>query len=45
LLRIAVVFGQKRGVINGSTDEFGYHVVEDTVHVRDLHAAILHLLA
>ncbi|MCP4785329.1 MAG: DUF1501 domain-containing protein [Fuerstiella sp.] len=25
-------------------DEFGYHVTENAVHVRDLHATILHLL-
>jgi len=28
----------------GSTDELGYHAVEDVVHVRDLHATMLHLL-
>ena len=28
----------------GSTDELGYNVVEDPVHVHDLHATILHLL-
>ena len=26
------------------TDEFGYDVVENKVHVHDLHATILHLL-
>ena len=36
--------GVKRGVTYGGTDEFGYHAVEDVVHVRDLHATILHLL-
>ena len=25
-------------------DRFGYNAVEDVVHVRDLHATILHLL-
>ena len=34
----------KRGVTHGATDEFGYHAVEDVVHVRDLHATILHVL-
>ncbi|REJ72637.1 MAG: DUF1501 domain-containing protein, partial [Planctomycetota bacterium] len=28
----------------GRTDEIGYEVVEDLVHVHDLHATILHLL-
>lgn len=36
--------GVKSGFTFGSTDEFGYHVAQDTVHVRDLHATILHLL-
>ena len=28
----------------GDTDELGYHAVNDVVHVRDLHATMLHLL-
>ncbi|MBU01546.1 MAG: sulfatase [Gemmatimonadetes bacterium] len=36
--------GTKQGLTYGTTDEFGYHVAEDPVHVRDLHATILHLL-
>jgi hypothetical protein len=36
--------GVKRGMTHGATDEFGYHAVDDVVHVRDLHATILHLL-
>ena len=28
----------------GATDELGFGVVEDNVHVHDLHATILHLL-
>jgi hypothetical protein len=28
----------------GATDEFGLHAIEDRIHVRDLHATILHLL-
>ena len=36
--------GVKPGITYGSTDEFGYHVARDEVHVRDLHATILHLL-
>jgi hypothetical protein len=36
--------GVKGGLSYGSTDEFGYNVAEDPVHVHDLHATILHLL-
>jgi uncharacterized protein DUF1501 len=36
--------GIKPGITIGSTDELGYNVVEDRVHVHDLHATILHLL-
>jgi hypothetical protein len=36
--------GVKRGVVHGATDEFGWHAVQDKVHVHDLHATILHLM-
>ncbi|MDQ3652297.1 MAG: DUF1501 domain-containing protein, partial [Acidobacteriota bacterium] len=36
--------GIKPGVTLGRTDDLGYHVVEDRVHVHDLHATLLHLL-
>jgi hypothetical protein len=36
--------GVKGGVGYGATDELGYAAVEDVVHVRDLHATVLHLL-
>ena len=36
--------GVKRGVVHGRTDDYGFHAAEDPVHVRDLHATILHLL-
>ncbi|MFN7944492.1 MAG: DUF1501 domain-containing protein [Blastocatellia bacterium] len=36
--------GFKRGVTIGETDEFGFNVVRDPVHVHDLHATLLHLL-
>ena len=36
--------GVKRGVSHGATDDFGYHAVDQPVHVRDLHATMLHLL-
>jgi arylsulfatase A-like enzyme len=28
----------------GKTDELGFNVAEDPVHVHDLHATVLHLL-
>ena len=36
--------GVKGGTTYGGTDELGYNSVEDIVHVRDLHATMLHLL-
>jgi hypothetical protein len=36
--------GTKPGLVYGATDEFGFNVTENPVHVRDLHATILHLL-
>jgi hypothetical protein len=36
--------GIKPGVTLGETDDFGFGVVKDRVHVNDLHATILHLL-
>jgi hypothetical protein len=36
--------GVKPGVTLGSTDELGFHVAEDPVHVHDMQATILHLL-
>jgi uncharacterized protein (DUF1501 family) len=36
--------GFKRGQVYGETDEFGFGAVKDPVHVRDIHATILHLL-
>jgi hypothetical protein len=36
--------GIKPGVVFGETDEFGYNVVRDGVHVHDFHATLLHLL-
>ncbi|NNE93386.1 MAG: DUF1501 domain-containing protein [Verrucomicrobiales bacterium] len=36
--------GIKGGVSHGATDELGYNSVENVVHVRDLHATMLHLL-
>lgn len=36
--------GVKPGIVHGSTDELGFNVAEDEVHVHDLHATIMHLL-
>ena len=36
--------GFKPGVTIGATDELGYNVVEDKIHVHDLHATMLHLM-
>ncbi len=36
--------GIRPGVTMGATDDLGFHVVEDGVHVHDLQATILHLL-
>src|SRR5687767_12667993 len=36
--------GIKGGLAYGATDEFGWHAVENRVHVHDLHATILHLM-
>ena len=38
------VAGSAAAITHGATDELGYRAVEDVVHVRDLHATILHLL-
>jgi hypothetical protein len=36
--------GIKPGFTLGRSDDFGFNVVEDRVHVHDLHATLLHLL-
>ena len=36
--------GIRGGITVGRTDDLGFHVVNDPVHVNDLHATILHLL-
>jgi len=35
--------GVKAGITHGETDEYGYNVVRDGVHIHDLHATLLHL--
>ncbi|HUG20046.1 MAG TPA: DUF1501 domain-containing protein [Planctomycetaceae bacterium] len=36
--------GVKRGMTMGQTDDLGFHITEDRVHVHDLQATILYLL-
>ncbi|MEN7548938.1 DUF1501 domain-containing protein [Rapidithrix thailandica] len=36
--------GIKKGISYGETDEFGYNIVKDPVHVHDFQATLLHLL-
>jgi hypothetical protein len=36
--------GSNGGHIHGETDDFSYNITRDPVHVRDLHASVLHLL-
>ena len=36
--------GSKPGMTYGESDDFGYNVAADPVHIHDLHATMLHLL-
>src|SRR3982750_3318389 len=36
--------GVRGGMTHGATDDFGWHAVQDKVHVHDLHATVLHLM-
>jgi len=36
--------GIKPGMVYGETDEFGYNIIKDPVHVNDFHATVLHQL-
>jgi uncharacterized protein (DUF1501 family) len=36
--------GIKAGIVHGATDDFGFNVVENPVHVHDLNATLLHTL-
>ncbi len=36
--------GVKRGATYGETDDFGFNIVRDPMHVNDYHATLLHLL-
>ena len=41
--KISETAGGFGGVLD-ATDEFGWHAVQDKVHVHDLHATILHIM-
>ena len=36
--------GIKGGITLGKTDDFGYNITEDPIHVHDFHATMLHCL-
>jgi hypothetical protein len=36
--------GVRPGFVYGETDEFGYNIVRNPVHVNDFHATVLHLM-
>jgi Protein of unknown function (DUF1501) len=36
--------GVKKGITYGETDEFGYNITKDPVHIHDLQATIMHLM-
>lgn len=36
--------GVRPGTVYGETDEFGYNVVRDPVHIHDFHATVMHLM-
>ncbi len=36
--------GIKPGTVYGESDEFGYNIIKDPVHVNDFHATVLHLM-
>jgi arylsulfatase A-like enzyme len=36
--------GIKKGITLGATDEFGYNITENPVHVHDFQATLMHLL-
>ena len=36
--------GIRKGLVHGETDDFGYNIIRDPVHVHDLHATLLHAM-
>jgi hypothetical protein len=43
-VRLVQLYHITGGMVYGQTDEFGWDVIDNRVHVHDLHATILHLL-
>ena len=38
-----ILYPQGSQFLFGATDDFSYNIVKDPIHIRDLHATILHL--
>jgi hypothetical protein len=36
--------GVRPGIVHGATDDYGYNIVQDPVHIHDLNATLLHCL-
>ena len=36
--------GIKKGTTYGKTDDFGYNIIENPVHVHDFQATLMHLM-
>jgi hypothetical protein len=36
--------GFRPGAVLGATDDYGYNIVEEPIHIHDLHATLLHCL-
>jgi len=36
--------GVKPGIVYGETDELGYNIIKDPVHIHDFHATVLHMM-
>jgi uncharacterized protein (DUF1501 family) len=36
--------GMKPGIVYGATDDYGYNITENPIHIHDLNATILHCL-
>jgi hypothetical protein len=36
--------GIKPGITYGETDEFGYNIIKDPVHINDFHATLMHTM-
>ena len=36
--------GVKKGMVYGSTDDFGYNIAQNPVHIHDFQATLMHLM-